>query len=255
MPKKVQYVKKPAEQPPANEGLPEWMATFADMVTLLLCFFVLLLSFAKQDVEKFRDALGSIRNAFGTTVVRAQSDTLAEFTTSDTQDETAAPSSQAQVMMDGVIVRIKSLLDEDPDNQELKKHTGIDAEREGVRFSASTALLYEPGTAKLTPEAYHVLDDLATVLKEYNLYLVVRGHTNDLPPPPGSKYPTNWELSSARAAVVLAYLTEYGGIEEKRLKAVGYAGTQPLAPNTSPENRAKNERVEFFLHLPEKTVW
>ena len=255
MARKIQYVKKPAEKPPVNEGLPEWMATFADMVTLLLCFFVLLLSFAKQDVQKFRDALGSIRGAFGTTVTRAKSDIMAEFTTSDSQDQTLAPSSQEQVMLEGVIVRIKSLMDEDPDKEQLRKRTGIDAERDGVRFSAQTALLYEPGTARLTPEAHAVLDDLATVLKEYNLNLVVRGHTNDLPPPPGSPYPSNWELSSARAAVVLAYLTEYGGIPEKRLKAIGYADTQPLAPNTTPENRLKNERVEFFLHLPDKMVW
>ena len=253
MARKVVYVKKKVDQPPLEEGLPPWMATFADMVTLLLCFFVLLLSFAKQDLDKFRDVLGSLENAFGVADVRVKSERMALMTTSSRTDK-AAPATSEEMMLAGVVVRVRTLLDEDTDSRDLKKHTGVSQDREGVLMRADAAYLFEPGTAVLTPEAARVLGKAITVLKEYDLHLVVRAHTNDIPPPAGT-YPSNWELSAARAAKVLAYINEVGGIEDTRLKAVGYAQTQPLAPNTTDGNRLKNERVELYFHQPKDIAW
>lgn len=253
MARKVVYVKKQPDPKPVDEGLPPWMATFADMVTLLLCFFVLLLSFAKQDLDKFRDVLGSLKDAFGSVSLRAKSDTMALITTSSKKDE-LAPASQEEMVMAGVVVRIKSLLEEDPENKKLQNHTGVSADKEGALMRTDAAILFKPGTADLTPEAQAVLSKIITVLKEYNLFLVVRAHTDNQPPTDG-RYPSNWELSAARAAKVLAYLCEVGGIEDKRLKAVGYAQTQPLAPNDTQEHKDKNNRVEFYFHQPGKITW
>lgn len=82
----------------------------------------------------------------------------------------------------------------------------------------------------------------------------MRGHTDDIPVR-SAKYPSNWELSAARAAAALRYIVEKGGINPSRLKAVGYAGTRPLVPNTSEANRAINRRVEFYFHRPRVEGW
>ncbi|CCH47664.1 OmpA/MotB family protein [Pseudodesulfovibrio piezophilus] len=244
--------RKPPEEPPGDEGLPGWMATFADMVTLLLCFFVLLLSFAEQSEQKYRDALGSIKGAFGVKELRAVSDDMALFNTSSTTKELASKISQDERLLLGVIMRIKSLMEDE--DVSLKEGTGVTADRDGVIFSANSSSLFDPGSAHLTGSAYKILDNVIKVLKDYKLNLVVRGHTDDRPIST-KKFPSNWELSAARAAVALDYIVNRGGIEISRAKAVGYADTRPAAPNDSPQNRLKNQRVEFYLHMPQRDAW
>ncbi|BCS87115.1 OmpA/MotB family protein [Pseudodesulfovibrio sediminis] len=243
--------RKPPDAPPVDEGLPPWMATFADMVTLLLCFFVLLLSFAEQSEEKYRDALGSLKGAFGVKEVRAVSEDMAQFNTSPKAKEMAASISRDERLLLGVVMRIKSLLEEDKD---LMEGTGVTADRDGVVFSASSSAMFEPGSAELARKATDILDKVIDVLKDYKLKIVVRGHTDDRPIS-SKKYPSNWELSAARAAMALDYIVNKGGIEISRAKAVGYADTRPAVPNDSDENRLKNQRVEFYLHMPQRDAW
>lgn len=226
------------------------MATFADMVTLLLCFFVLLLSFANQDVQKFRDVLGSLRDAFGVAVVRTKSTELGPETSSSTETMTA-PTSSSEQILNGVVIRIRSILEKTP---ELKKASGVRVEREGVLYDVQSAALFEPGSATLGPGAARVLDSVILVLKEYPLNLVVRGHTDSNPVASG-RYPSNWELSAARAANALAYIIEVGGIPVNRVKAVGYAHTRPKAPNSTVEGRLENQRVDFYFHKPDGDNW
>ena len=245
--------RRPPEDPPGDEGLPPWMATFADMVTLLLCFFVLLLSFAQQSEEKFRDALGSLKGAFGVKEVRAISEEMAQFNSSSTATkEMAASISRDERLLLSVVMRIKSMLEEM--DVKLKEGAGVSADRDGVVFRASSASLFEPDTAMLKPRASEILDSVVKVLKDYKLNIVVRGHTDDRPIHT-PKYPSNWELSAARAAVALDYLINTGGIEINRAKAVGYADTRPEVPNDSMENRLTNQRVEFYLHMPQRDAW
>ncbi|WP_319584766.1 flagellar motor protein MotB [uncultured Pseudodesulfovibrio sp.] len=245
--------RKPPEDPPGDEGLPPWMATFADMVTLLLCFFVLLLSFAQQSEEKFRDALGSLKGAFGVKEVRAVSEELAQFNTSSKATEEMASSiSHDQRLLLSVVMRVKSMLEEL--DVKLKEGAGVSADRDGVVFRANSAALFEPNTAVLRPDAGKMLDAVIKVLKDYKLNLVVRGHTDDRPIHT-AKYPSNWELSAARAAVALDYIVNKGGIEINRAKAVGYADTRPEVPNDTEADRLKNQRVEFYMHMPQRDAW
>jgi chemotaxis protein MotB len=245
--------RKPPEDPPGDEGLPPWMATFADMVTLLLCFFVLLLSFAQQSEEKFRDALGSLKGAFGVREVRAVSDEMAQFNTSSEATEKMASSiSHDQRLLLSVVMRVKSLLEKM--DVKLKEGAGVSADRDGVVFRASSSALFKPNTAELKPEAGEVLSAVVKVLKDYKLNIVVRGHTDDRPIHT-PKYPSNWELSAARAAVALDYLINKGGIEINRAKAVGYADTRPEVPNDTEADRLRNQRVEFYMHMPQRDAW
>jgi chemotaxis protein MotB len=247
--KKVVIRKVPPEVGPVDEGLPPWMATFADMVTLLLCFFVLLLSFAEQDAQKFRDVVGSLKDAFGARVVRSKSTSLGELTTSSTKDK-SAPSSERSQTMTGVVLKLKSLMQDET----FKKASGVNADRDGALLDIRSAAVFEPGSARITREARAVLDNVISVLKEYSVNLVVRGHTSNQPPGT-DRYPSNWELSAARAANALAYIVEVGGIPVNRVKAVGYADTRPIKTNGTQAGREANDRVEFFFHQPDRDSW
>lgn len=244
--------KKEPAPPPPEEGLPPWMATFADMVTLLLCFFVLLLSFANQSVEKFRDALGSIQGAFGVHEIRAKADDMALISTSQTAREAVSQISHEERIFLGVIMRIKSLFEEEEAN--IQEGTGVTSDRDGVVFNTQAGLLFEQNSARLKPSAAKVLNNMVKVLKDYKLNLVVRGHSDNTPIHTKA-YPSNWELSSARAAVALNYILKKGNFSINRAKAVGYADTRPIAPNDTQENRLKNQRVEFYLHMPQRDAW
>ncbi len=225
------------------------MATFADMVTLLLCFFVLLLSFANNDVAKFKELLGSIQGAFGVRQERKMDEHLA-LTPADVERKEVKMDSNDKRLL-GLVLRIKALLDQD---DATRKSSGVKADQDGVLVTSESASLFTPGSATLKPEAKKILNKVISILKDHNYNLVVRGHTDNSES--GSrKYPTNWELSAARAASALRYIIEQGGIDPKRLKAVGYADTQPLVKNDTPQNRQRNRRLEFFYHKPAQDSW
>ncbi|WP_461208788.1 OmpA/MotB family protein [Desulfocurvus sp. DL9XJH121] len=235
--------------PPPEEGLPPWMATFADMVTLLLCFFVLLLSFAKQDLASFRSLMGSIQDAFGVQTERPEA-SFAAYSPTRLEKKGVKLDQNQKVVLD-LTMQLRALMEQD---SELKKSTGVSAEREGVMVRVESAYLFDKGKATLRPDAPRVLSRILQILKEYNFNCVIRGHTSDQDSDAGN-FPSNWELSSARAAATLRYLVEQGGIEPSRLKAVGYAGTRPLVPNDREADRERNRRVEFLLHRPETETW
>lgn len=238
-----------SDEPPKQEGLPEWMATFADMVTLLLCFFVLLLSFAQQDANKFKTLMGSIKNAFGIQLKRPEAE-FAAFSPSQFERKDVELKKDDQQVL-GMVIELKNIVFDDPN---LKKTVKISAEDQGVVMRFPVGAFFEPGSADMKVESLTMLDGAIKILKERNVNLVVRGHTSDLEDPT-SLYPSNWELSSARAAAILRALMARGDIPSSRLKAVGYADSQPLLPNTSAPNRDTNSRMELYLHKPEVKSW
>ena len=237
------------EGPPVIEGLPGWMATFADMVTLLLCFFVLLLSFAQQDANKFKTLMGSIKNAFGVQLKRKDAP-FAAFSPSRFERKDVELKQEDKALL-GMVLELKQIVFQDPD---LKKSVKVSVEDQGVVMRYPLTLLFKENSATLHPGAAKKLKGAISILKERNVNLVVRGHTSDIATP-NSVYPSNWELSSARAAALLRALMEEGGISPTRLKAVGYADSQPLLPNTSPQNRSVNSRMELYFHQPETKSW
>jgi chemotaxis protein MotB len=236
-------------KPPPEEGLPAWMATFADMMTLLLTFFVLLLSFSNQDIQMFRDIMGSMQDAFGVRVERKANKSLALTPSYSEQEGTVTP--KENKILKGIVVRIKSALKIDP---EMSTSTGVVSDKDGVLVKMDSNAMFQRGSAVLTPEGYKFLSAVYNVLRDYKFNMVVRGHTDDQETS-SRAYPTNWELSAARASATLRYILEKGGISPNRVKAVGYAGTRPLAPNDSDANRAKNNRVEFYIYRPSIDVW
>ncbi len=240
---------KKTVDPPAEEGLPGWMATFADMVTLLLTFFVLLLSFANQDIVKFKMAMGSVKQALGSQKEDVQA-LYAPYSPAKYERKEIKLTKEDKKLLD-LILGIKAVVEGETAED---KSSRVSTDSNGVMQRVDNAAMFRPGSTELTPEAEKILDRVIRVLKQKNVDIVIGGHTDDAPFA-SADYPSNWELSSARAARALRYLVEKGGIDPMRLKAAGYAGSRPLVPNDSPENRARNNRIEIYYHAPGAEGW
>lgn len=229
-----------------DEGLPPWMATFADMVTLLLCFFVLLLSFTNQDIQNFDEMKGSIQESFG---VQTQDMSAMKAAYSTAPFE----SGEASRMEIRKMAEMAQVLRAYTETENISKQVNVHTDQDGIMVRVASAYLFRPGTADIRPEGVPLLRELIERLKQNPQFdLFIRGHTDDTEKA-GSKYENSrWVLSAARASACIRFILEQSDISPRRLIAVGYGDTNPLAPNTSEENRAINRRVEFFYKLTDR---
>lgn len=226
--------------PKKDPGIPPWMATFADMVTLLLCFFVLLLSFTNMDVTNFRLLMGSIQQALG--VQHEDSGALsAPFAD-------ASFAERRSVRENREIVEVGARLKDFIRARDLTHMARVSADKSGVMLRFDNSAVFREGAAELTPQAREALAVVIAGMEGSDFNLVIRGHTDGERPQSGL-YASNWELSAARAAACLRFILEHSNVPARRMKAVGYASAKPLVPSTSEENRRINRRVEFF-YLP-----
>lgn len=127
------------------------------------------------------------------------------------------------------------------------------ATRDGVVISLAGNVLFDSGRAELRPQGLDLLDDLAAKLRDMPNDIRIEGHTDNVAIAT-SLYPSNWELSSARATTVGRYLIEHGGIAAKRVGAVGYGEWRPVASNDSREGRAQNRRVDVVILFPQVPI-
>ncbi len=227
------------------KGAPKWMATFADMSTLLLTFFVLMLSFANIDVQKFRDLLGSVQNAFGAqTLERGHFQPVVQNDSTIVKETLAEQQQKTQIAEE-----MKKTLEDIKQSDQSEVTVGENS----VRIRIKGQLMFAPGKARLRPEAYPLLDGIVEAMKTYDYYLLVEGHTDSLKIS-NYHYPSNWELSGARAAAVVRYLIDKG-IDPHRLSGIGHAANFPIASNKTPEGRNLNRRVEFiFTRTPFRSL-
>ncbi len=211
------------------------MATFGDMMSLLLCFFVLLLSFANMDIVKFREMLGSIQDAFG---VQTESIGRFEAKSSQSQDGTEASTESASEFTEDV----KEFIE----NRDLQGVVETVPGDRGVTIRIKGALMFESASDELRVAGQPVLDEIIDLAKRYPNSIAVEGHTDDRPINT-ARYKSNWLLSAARAVAGVRYLIDVGGIEPSRISATGFAHTRPIAPNDTEDNRALNRRLEFVF--------
>ncbi len=236
--------------PPPRKGkiekseaeIPAWVVTFADLATLLLTFFVLILSFSNMDVVKYRELVGSMAERFGVSDLTSGSyQAVSQGEMADVDSNISAASSSPREKLVNVV----------HDAVVREGHQGsasITSTDEGVRVRMKSRLLFKAGTAELNPKGVGFLDSVVGLLSgNKNLFLVVEGHT-DSTKVRSAQYPSNWELSVIRASTVLQYLLEKGAPAHK-LAAAGFADSRPLFSNDRPETRILNRRVEFLFKL------
>lgn len=228
-----------------EEGAPPWMATFSDLATLLLTFFVLLLSFAELDITEFKTMLGSVKEAFGVQTV-APGDLEAAATSpiefSDLPTSLAMPLNDLQAAQMRAIRRYM-------EDHELQEELSLVEDERGVIIRMRDTLLSDSGSAELKPQSLPVLDQIREMASAFPSGLSVEGHTDNRPIR-SFRFPSNWELSSARAASAVRYMQRAGPLPVRTLSVVGHGDSEPIGDNSTAEGRAQNRRVEFVFKRP-----
>lgn len=201
---------------PTDEETEPWLMTYGDMMTLLMTFFVLLFAMSSIDpvkLEQFADGIGGLQGA------------------SKTKSERTSLSALYEAM--------KEIVQE----ENLQDVVNVESGRFGVKMNIPSELTFSTGAADLTAQLQPFLIKLVPKIKGSIFPVAIIGHT-DSDPIRTAQFPSNWELSAARSSAVARFFIEQG-VASDRLLAIGKADTEPLAPNTTPENKAKNRRVEI----------
>jgi len=231
--------------PECEECLPAWLAAFGDLMSLLLCFFVLLLSMSSMDAKKVSEAIGSLSGAMsvleGGTKTEISKKRIQESTPIESQDETSE-----------TVNRIQQAANDANEMMEKKQGPEVSVEEaeDGFVIKLPAALLFKPGSATIeNQDALLFLKRISLIIAELpnSLEVSVQGHTDNTNPAPTSPFKDNWELSSARAIAVLREL-ELDGVDPARMFAAGFAQYRPVATNATAAGREKNRRVELHFY-------
>jgi chemotaxis protein MotB len=223
-----------------EEGSPAWLTSFSDMMMLFLCFFVLLLSFAHTDTETFHSALGSVRQALG-----VRPDLAYQAKLAPSPAERGAPGSAAGPERRAADAHVLAQLEQFLAARGLSARVEVAPSERGIILRTRDQILFASGDAGLKSDGLPVLAAVAELAQRFHGQLAVEGHTDDRPIQ-SPVFPSNWELSGARSAVVLRYLLS-AGMAAERVHVAGYADRRPIAGNDSEEGRARNRRVEFVF--------
>ena len=260
-----------ADDEPCEEceaGAPAWLATFADLMSLLMCFFVLLLSFSEIDLQKYKQVAGSMQMAFGVQreieadrIPMAESVVMKDFrpgrpeptvidtVRQQTQDDSRTVPREPVVPVDelrALVAVVEETLAEEIAGDALE----LGIKEDGIMIRVREQDAFPSGSATLQPGFVPVLDKLVGVLNGLSGRVTVSGHTDDVPIRTRA-FPSNWVLSSARAAAVVHHLAYAGLDDPSRIELRAYAETRPIVANDSRANRTRNRRVEIDVSLAE----
>lgn len=241
-----------------HENDERWLLTYADLITLLMVFFVVMYAMSRTDAEKFKALASGLSQVFGKPAVSSVgiggqpvrgNAILPNKAEGDSRSGTRNKASGDSDVRMRRIRALKSDLDALMENRGLSKSvtTRVDPRGPKLVMELSDSLLFEPGSADLTPDALLLLEPVAQALgaRDYNVH--VEGHTDNVPISNG-RFRNNFELSTARAVNVIMNLINKGGLPAQRFSASGYGEYRPVAGNDTPEGRAKNRRVDFVIY-------
>lgn len=237
-----------------HENLERWLVSYADFMTLLFATFVVLYALSQINVNEFKKVEESLKRAFSTqSLFDGQQGIMNQG--KSLMDSAGADSMIDSLMMEYISPRyeqdsyekIKKDIDEMSKNGELKGITANIEDRGLVITITDKAIMFASGTAVLTKDAEKSLDNVGKlIVQKFAMHPIkVEGHTDSVPMK--GKYPSNWELSSARASVIVRYLIKRFQILPDLMSAVGYAETRPIAQGTDAASLAKNRRVEIVV--------
>lgn len=237
-----------------EEGAPAWMVTFADLVTLLLVFFILLFSISSIETERFKSVLSSIQIALNQNTPVA-SQIIIQQAPPDTDskidpiipkpgmDEKKQPKESDK---DKLVNDIEDMIQE----QRLGEFVYVYTEGERIIIRIKGTILFPSGDVELFDDAVPIFEDIRYLFEKYADYNIdIKGYT-DNQPITTHRFPSNWELSAVRATTVLRFFIDEG-IDPTRMSATGYSDLFPIASNETEEGRAQNRRVEFVLEKEE----
>ena len=239
-------------------GAPRWMVTFADLMALLFALFVLLLSFAEVDSDSFKRHAGPMRDAFGSGDKVLRTTSLPQIQAGESGPGQVRPQALAPINPTAEIVQFdrrrkakrsflwqfrRSLERELAESRIVLIDEG---DRIIIRFPGATSFI--AGSAQLAEGFGPTLTRIASILRATKGQIMVSGHT-DSSPISTARFRSNWDLSSARAVTVVHFLIEQASVRSGRITAQGFAASRPLVKNDTPENQAKNRRVEISIEI------
>ncbi len=243
---------------PEHVNLERWLVSYADFITLLFAFFVVMYSIANQDKQKIKQITEAIARTFN------GPSTMLDMGSGANVNVFSNPATDMGQVIDNPVGRSNVTPNPDPELQkiatrveeslsyqlqttDLKDNLKLIYDDRGlvIRFSANK--LFRPGQANVEKTYQPIIDKIAEILKNGDRVIRVEGHTDDSPLPTDSKFDTNWELSSARAIWIVRYMKAKFEIPTKRLSAAGFAEGQPVSSNKTEEGKALNRRVEIVV--------
>ncbi|SFL99328.1 MotB family protein [Marinobacter zhejiangensis] len=261
----------PEEEKP---GIPAWVVTFADLMSLLMCFFVLLLSFSEIDAQKFKQIAGELSQAFGVQrevpaleIPMGTSPVFDQFSpappepslVNEVRQSTTEQAPELETLRTTTEVQIQQQLERQMQQTTAKVEQVLDeAIRDGrVQLAEDEHRIvirieergsFPSGSADVTWEFEGLLLDMAEVFADIPGKLTIEGHTDNIPIR-SDRFKSNWDLSAVRASSVANVLLESGAVEPQRLVVKGLADTRPRASNDTEDSRALNRRVEIIVDL------
>ncbi len=224
-----------------EEGAPAWMVTFGDLMSLLLCFFILMLSFSEMDRKKYRIISGSLANAFG--IQRK----VPVFDPPKGQKMIAREFDQAiatQAIVDRIVEPIRNEVE--ADFKSMKDLVEIEANENRITIRLMGETTFDSGRADIRPQFIPLLQTIGSVLQECEGDIIIAGHTDNVPIK-GGQFKSNLGLSSVRAAAVGEFFLKYTTIRPSRISTMGFGEFRPLASNLTAAERQRNRRVEIIL--------
>ena len=226
-----------------EEGAPAWVVTFGDLMSLLLCFFVLMLSFSEMDRKKYKIISGSLANAFGiqkkTPVFdspKGQKIIAKDF------DQAIIANKIEEKLTKPIVVEINKNF------KEMKDLIEVDVAENQVAIRLMGETTFDLGKAEIRKQMLPLLLKIGAFLKETKGEIIIAGHTDNLPLK-GGPYKSNLGLSMARAASVADFFLKKVSIEPRRISTMGFGKHRPLATNDTKQGREKNRRVEIILTM------
>jgi chemotaxis protein MotB len=247
-----------------KEDVADWIFTYADLMSLLLVFFILLFSMTKVSKYTLESALSSIQiamnssganltqdpekhSAGGVNIVKPEEHQIGvndDFITSDTNTSGVAEALEEEKREE--IEEMTAEIHEQLEISQLSNVVSVQENGDQLIITVDGQTLFESGDAELSWQADYIFEELLKMFQFYYEFSInIKGHTDNIPIRT-VKFPSNWELSAIRATTVLRYFLDQN-ITPQRMTATGYADSVPIAPNDTEDNRALNRRVEFVL--------
>ncbi len=231
------------ECPPCDAGAPRWMTTYGDLMSLLLCFFVLLLSFSEMDRQKYKVVAGSMERAFGMQRKKNVSESPRHGLKIIAKD----------FDQESIATRIKAFVGQELEENfdelygKIADDIDIEADNNNVVIRLMGESTFDSGKAQIKPELKPMILRIGQILaNEAAGDIIIAGHTDNVPVK-GGPFQTNLKLSIARAATVAQFLLDQHSIDPKRISTMGFGKYRPIADNDTSVGRRKNRRVEIIV--------
>jgi chemotaxis protein MotB len=258
-----------------HENHERWLVSYADMVTLLMCLFIVLYAISQVDKAKFAALASGLSQSFGAPITALTNPDTGQSVLdslpapADIEAGIASGSQTSQSDVDAAAAKAAAQRAQQVQTEATTAYDQLAAIRDRIDAALTAAgypraakyeiderglvvhivsdgVLYDAESASLRADGVRVLNAIAPELAALPNQIRIEGHTNSIPVTPGGPYPSNWELSTDRATTVVRYLIKQG-MPASRLSATGYADTQPLVPNTDPSAVSVNRRVDIVV--------